>query len=280
VHYYQHNIKDFNNATRHLTRVERCSYRDAIELYYDTEKPLISDLNQLARKLLCLTNDEKDALKYVLSEFFYLVDGFYHHTRCDFEIDKFHNTASAKARAGKASADSRRKKKESKIEQKATGAEQVLNSVEPVFEHNPTNQQPLTNNHKPLTINQEQDINTPTQQVERNDKFSEVFDFWKLTFNKTNNSKLTPKRINLLKARFKEGYQIDDMRGAITGCANSAHHMGKNDTGTIYDSLELIFRSGDNIEKFIGYNSKVIQASKTEQIMQHNISLAEDFING
>ena len=151
MHYYQHNIKDFNNATRHLTRVERCSYRDAIELYYDTEKPLISDLNQLARKLLCLTNDEKDALKYVLDEFFYLVDGFYHHTRCDFEIDKFHNTASAKARAGKASADSRRKKKESKIEQKATGVEQVLNSVKPVFEHNSTNQQPTTINHKPIT---------------------------------------------------------------------------------------------------------------------------------
>ena len=151
MHYYQHNIKDFNNATRHLTRVERCLYRDAIELYYDTEKPLISDLNQLARKLLCLTNDEKDALKYVLSEFFYLVDGFYHHTRCDFEIEKFHNTASAKARAGKASADARRKKKEVKIEQKATGVEQVLDSVKPVLEHNPTNQQPITINHKPTT---------------------------------------------------------------------------------------------------------------------------------
>ena len=151
MHYYQHNIKDFNNATRHLTRVERCLYRDSIELYYDTELPLSSDLKVLSRKLLCTSDDEKEALKYILSEFFYKVDNLYHHTRCDFEIDKFHNTVSAKARAGKASADARRKKKESKIEQKGTGVEQVLNCVEPLFEQNPTNQQPLTINQQPLT---------------------------------------------------------------------------------------------------------------------------------
>jgi uncharacterized protein YdaU (DUF1376 family) len=140
-------------------------YRDSIELYYDAELPLPSDLRVLNRKLLCTSDDEKEALKYILSEFFYKVDSLYHHTRCDFEIDKFHNTASAKARAGKASADARRKKKESKIEQKVTGVEQVLNCVEPLFEHNPTNQQPLTINQEPLTKEKKNIVSSSVDEV-------------------------------------------------------------------------------------------------------------------
>ena len=52
MHYYQHNIADFNNATRHLTRVERSLYRDMIEMYYDKEQPLPLDENQLFRRVL------------------------------------------------------------------------------------------------------------------------------------------------------------------------------------------------------------------------------------
>ena len=151
MHYYQHNIKDFNNATRHLTRVERCSYRDAIELYYDTESPLTGDFERLSRKLLCVTTEEKDALMYVLNEFFYLVDDEYRHTRCDFEIEKFHNVKTAKAAAGKASAESKRKKRESKKEQNQTEGKHVLNPVDTEHQQSSTNQQPITNNQQPIT---------------------------------------------------------------------------------------------------------------------------------
>ena len=74
MYFYQHHIGDFNHATRHLTRVERSLYRDLIELYYDTEKPLISDINKLARRVIAVTQEEKDALEYVLDEFFTLTD--------------------------------------------------------------------------------------------------------------------------------------------------------------------------------------------------------------
>lgn len=254
MHYYQHNIKDFNNATRHLTRVERCLYRDAIELYYDTEKPLNGEFNDLSKKLLCITDEEKEALYYVLSEFFYILDGLYHHTRCDFEIEKFHNTASAKARAGKASADARRKKKESKIEQKTTGVKQSLNSVKPVLEHNSTNQQPTTNNHKPITI---KDKKPSQSEIDIN----EVFEFWKSSLNKNSTAKLNKERIKKIKERFNEGYTIDDMKSAITGCTKSAHHMGQNDEGKVYDSLELILRTGENLERFIGYNTTIVKVN-------------------
>ena len=77
MNYYPHHIGDFNNATRHLTRVERALYRDLIELYYDSEQPLTGDVNRLCRKVIAVTDDEKQALDYVLSEFFELINGEY-----------------------------------------------------------------------------------------------------------------------------------------------------------------------------------------------------------
>lgn len=49
MNYYQHHIGDFNNATRHLSLVERAIYRDLLDMYYDTEKPIdASNLERLA----------------------------------------------------------------------------------------------------------------------------------------------------------------------------------------------------------------------------------------
>tara|TARA_R110000787_G_scaffold63485_1_gene142856 strand:- start:476 stop:1228 length:753 start_codon:yes stop_codon:yes gene_type:complete len=151
MNYYQHHIGDFNNATRHLTRVERSLYRDLIELYYDKEQPLTSDEKRLARLVLAVTNDEKAALKSVIEEFFTLSNDFYHNSRCDLELDKYRANNSAKARAGKASADARRKAKEQLNQYNLTGVEQVLNSVQTKGQQNPTNQEPRTNNQEPVT---------------------------------------------------------------------------------------------------------------------------------
>lgn len=133
MNFYPHHISDFNNATRHLTRVERSVYRDLIELYYDTEQMLTDDFEKLARRVLCVCDEEKQALKDVLNEFFEKKDGGYFHDRCDAEITKYRANTSAKARAGIASALAR--------QQKSTRVEQPLNSVE------------LTNNQEPLTNN-------------------------------------------------------------------------------------------------------------------------------
>lgn len=134
MHFYQKNIPDFNNATRHLTRVERSLFSDAIELYYDTEKPLTSDFDKLARLLLAQSDEEKSALRDVLNEFFTLTDDGYFNKRCNEEILKYQSYIDNKSKAGKASAKQR-------TEQKLTGVEQVLNTT--------------STNYNPLTINQE-----------------------------------------------------------------------------------------------------------------------------
>ncbi|MGP5541582.1 YdaU family protein [Psychrobacter celer] len=87
MHYYPHHIADFNNATRHLGRLERSIYRDCIEMYYDNEGPLDgTDLERLQRRLLCHSDAEKTALDFVLNEFFEEEGGMYMNGRCDREI--------------------------------------------------------------------------------------------------------------------------------------------------------------------------------------------------
>ena len=142
MHYYPHNIPDFNNATRHLTRVERSVYRDAIERYYDTESVLTKDINSLAKRLLCFSDEEKAALKSILDEFFILTDDGYFHERCEEEIAKYRANTSAKARAGKASAIAR--------QQKLTHVEHALKSVDDVCNKQRTNNQELITNNQEL----------------------------------------------------------------------------------------------------------------------------------
>ena len=169
MNYYQHHIGDFNNATRHLSLVERAIYRDLLDMYYDTEKPIdASNLERLARRLQCATEDQTAALKYVLEEFFTLQDGAYINNRCEREIAEFHGKRKQASEAGKASAKKRAEKKQqgpnggsSNAEQSngdsSTDVEDQSNenstTVEAALNENLTDEQP-TINHKPLTINQ------------------------------------------------------------------------------------------------------------------------------
>jgi uncharacterized protein YdaU (DUF1376 family) len=141
MHYYPHNIPDFNNSTRHLTRVERSVYRDAIERYYDTECVLTKDLELLSKRLLCTSDEEKQALINILNEFFIETDEGYFHERCAYEISKYRLNTTAKAKAGKASALAK-KQKLALVKHNSTHVEHTLNSVEQT-----KNYKPITNNY-------------------------------------------------------------------------------------------------------------------------------------
>jgi uncharacterized protein YdaU (DUF1376 family) len=131
MNHYPHHIGDFNNATRHLTRVERSLYRDMLELYYDTEQPLNSDTTKIARRVLATSDEEKEALTLVLEEFFVLQDDGWHNSRCDAEIAKYQGQIEQASRAGKASAAKRYGKA-------LTTVEQPLNQPEPEPEPEPS----------------------------------------------------------------------------------------------------------------------------------------------
>lgn len=107
MNHYPHHIGDFNSATRHLTFVERALYRELLDLYYDTERPLNADVSKIARRVLAHTEELRQALDVVLEEFFVLADDGWHNERCDREIAAFHSKQEQQSRAGRASAAKR-----------------------------------------------------------------------------------------------------------------------------------------------------------------------------
>jgi len=54
-----------------------------------------------------------------------------------------------------------------------------------------------------------------------------------------------------IKARLAEGCSVEDLKLAIDGCHRSPFHMGENDNGRKYNTLELIVRDGSKVQSFI-----------------------------
>lgn len=142
MHYYSHNIADFNHATRHLDRVERSIYRDLIELYYDLEGPLPNDLPQLCRRICARRDDEPQVVEAMLAEFFTLTEAGWVHERCEKEISAYRS----KAEKAQASAAKRWQSEVKEVQQ----CERNANAMPTHSERN-ANQEPITNNHKPVT---------------------------------------------------------------------------------------------------------------------------------
>lgn len=147
MHKYLHNIGDFDKKTRHLTRIERSVYRDLIELYYDSETPLMLDVKELCRKILARTNEEVTAVEQTLNEFFIETPNGWFHSRCEEELDKYYANNSQKAQAGKASAAKKALKKQQALNARSTP---VATDVQQTSNDTPTNLQPTTINDKPI----------------------------------------------------------------------------------------------------------------------------------
>lgn len=77
----------------------------------------------------------------------------------------------------------------------------------------------------------------------------EIYEYWQKVMDKQR-ALLTPERRMKIDARLKEGYTIEQCKAAIDGCRSSDFHMGKNERGTVYNDIELIFRNGAKLEQF------------------------------
>jgi uncharacterized protein YdaU (DUF1376 family) len=125
MHYYQFHIGDYASHTRHLSLIEDIAYRRLLDFYYLHEQPIKQ--RDIARQIGM--RDEEQEVLAVLNEFFISTDAGFVSPRADKEIQHYHSKVEQASKAGKASAERR------------------LNSRS-------TDVQP-TNNHKPITINQE-----------------------------------------------------------------------------------------------------------------------------
>lgn len=248
MHYYQHNIGDFDKATRHLTRIERSIYRDLIELYYDTEMQLNADIKHLCRKILAQSNEEVTAVEQVLNEFFTLTPDGWYHDRCEEELEKYQSAKTQKSEAGKRSAAARQEKRQRALNGRSTSVQRSVNGA-------PTKQEPINNNQE--TENNLKDISVVSE--------VDVFEHWKKTMAHPK-AKLDEKRKSLISAAVKLGYSCEDLKSAITGYSLSAFHMGDNDKGMKYNGLDLILRNASKIDAGIEF----FQNPPVKKIGDHN----------
>ena len=134
MHYYQFNIGDYASHTRHLSLIEDLAYRRLLDIYYLHERPL-NDCSATVARLIGMA-EYQEQVETVLVEFFEHIEGGFVNPRADKEISHFHSKLEQASRAGKASAQRR-------LSERSTG-------VQP------------TNNHKPITNNQETIIKEKT----------------------------------------------------------------------------------------------------------------------
>lgn len=83
----------------------------------------------------------------------------------------------------------------------------------------------------------------------------EIFDYWKQIISPSSRAVLDDKRV------IRIGWAIHDYgmaacKQAIDGIAQSDFHMGNNPQQKKYNDVELIFRSADNVERFIAMAEK------------------------
>ena len=108
---------------------------------------------------------------------------------------------------------------------------------DPVKRGRPVSTQKLSRSKKAMSV--------PSSEIQ------ELWDYWVSKMREGSKRKpvLDDARRQYLGAALHD-YGMDGCRDAIDGCALSEFHMGRNKMNKRYDSVELIFRDAEHIEKF------------------------------
>ena len=139
MHYFQFEIKEWVSNTAHLSLEEEAIYLRLVNFYYDSEKPIPSDIEMISRKLRIANIQMTYA---ILHEFFTECESGFIHDRCNLEIAKYHAKSEQASRAGKASAEKR-------FNSRSTAVQPIIN------------QESLIINHKSIIKKQTKALPTP-----------------------------------------------------------------------------------------------------------------------
>lgn len=135
MHYYKRNIGDYHKKAGRLSILQHGAYTLLIDACYDRER--FPTLEEAIDWAWAFSDEEKQAVEFVLRKFFTLEDGFYVQARIMEEIDAYHENNKTNKRI----AIEREEKRRALLNASSTNREHDVNEPSP--------------NHKPLTINQE-----------------------------------------------------------------------------------------------------------------------------
>lgn len=147
MHYYKKNIGDYAKKAGRLSMLEHGAFTLLLDSCYDRER--FPTLDEAIDWTWARTEAETDAVKFVLSKFFVLIDGIYVQNRVKEELAEYKAKAETNARIAREREEKRKLNKRTVNEETRTVNETCGESHEP------------SPNHKPLTINQEPLTNKP-----------------------------------------------------------------------------------------------------------------------
>lgn len=245
MNYYAFHLGDYSSATAHLTWDEDMAYRRLIDAYYQKEAPLPDDVRQVYRLARAQTDEQRQAIDTVLSEFFERTEEGFRHSRCDAEIQAISGkrekaSQSAKARWSKAKA------MPAQCEGNANASDNACERMENECERNAPNPNPNPN------PNQDQKT-TPQPEKEERSKTLKLADLINLGVNeqhakdwlavrKQKKSPLTetamaatkreadkaglsiPEAIRIAAESGWAGFKAEWLKGDKAPAANSKHH--------------------------------------------------------
>ena len=138
MHYYSHHIGDMIRDTANLEDHQLATYMRMIWVYYQSEKPLADNLEDIA---FAMRSDEK-TVRLLLRHYFKLDGDVWRHTRCDKEIADFHSKKEKASQSAKTRWD-KSHLMQSECERNAD--ELKNNAIEPKSD---ANQEPRTKNQE------------------------------------------------------------------------------------------------------------------------------------
>ena len=107
-----------------------------------------------------------------------------------------------------------------------------------------------SNSSSAVDVLPEESNNPPKKENKANKVVEDIFSHWQECLGHKK-SKLDKKRISTIKRALSLGYTASQLYEAITGCSLTPYNMGNNEQGQRYDSLDLILRDADHIDRFI-----------------------------
>lgn len=132
---------------------------------------------------------------------------------------------------------------------------------------------PLASQEQEQEQEQDKNICPPSGEPEsaKNQNFKkeiqEIFEFWKTTLAKSDQTLLSVKRKAKIHARLKEGYAVEQIKQAIIGCSKSDYHIENKHT-----DIELICREAGKLDRFIEMSN---QTGQQNQQLSHPTDLSK-----
>ena len=139
MHYYQFNIGDYAKSTKYLTDLQDLAYRRLLDICYDSEKPLPKTVEEVAEIIGFLKNPSE--VDQVLKKYFKLTKNGFIQKRVQKELGVYQSKALTARVNGKKGG---RPKNNPEITQS-------VNLANPEITQSKAKQEPITNNHKPIT---------------------------------------------------------------------------------------------------------------------------------